>query len=61
MMKKSYNKFAEAIRTSRAEAKKASPQCQLGVEFMASKIASILQLENRNFDYKKFNKACGYE
>ena len=61
MMKKGYQKFAEAIKMSRAEAKKASPECEVGVEILASKIIIILQLNNQNFDYKKFKKACGDE
>lgn len=65
MMKKDYQKFAKAIKGSRAEAKEASASCelgvQLGVELLASKIIIILQLDNPNFNYKVFKKACGYE
>ena len=61
MMKKDYQNFAEAIKISKAEAKKASPECELGVELFASKIIIILQLDNPNFNYKVFKKACGYE
>ena len=38
MMKKDYEKFAEAIKMSRAEAKKSSPECEVGVEILASKV-----------------------
>ena len=61
MMKKDYEKFAEAIKVSRAEANNISKECGLGVECLVVKIILILQLNNPNFDYLKFKKACGDE